>query len=61
MLNTKVIVANNWSDPRLVRVVDHAMLVMAPGVYYHSRLDTVIIIRPRLDVEYNGDLVLDKD
>lgn len=59
MYDAKVLVVSGWRDPRVALVEDHAMMILAPGVYYHSRLNAIIIIPTSLDVTFNDDLVLD--
>lgn len=41
----KTIVVDWWTDhPTSASVKDDAMLLVAPGIYYHARLDTTFMI-----------------
>jgi hypothetical protein len=45
MPEVTIILAETWDDPRIAHVQEDCMLPIAQGVYFHHRLQSVIMIR----------------
>lgn len=44
----KVIYAQSWRDASVNAISDDAMLPIAKGVYFHHRLQTLIVIKDEI-------------
>jgi hypothetical protein len=47
-MNPKTIFVCNWSDPKVQSFRDDCMAQLSPGVYFHVRLNTVIVVNREL-------------
>ncbi len=45
----RAIIANDWDETEeLKELSTHCMIMLAPGVWYHARLDMIIVIQKNL-------------
>ncbi len=50
-MNRRTIIVDKWSDPRLTRIRDDAMIKLGPGAFLHIALQSTIIITSELPAD----------